>query len=133
MNFKEFNFLYKSFSYIVFFLLILSFYRFASLTPYQYVYINYLSTPIFSKAQNKFEHDYWYASYEELLKKIKEKYGELDASKLKIRTCGNHHFSHKFYFKSILKTKQAEAVDAEYVIMTDRNSVTNQNNYIYLK
>ena len=120
-KFKELNYLYKSFSFIILFFLILSIYRFISLTPYQYTYTNYLSSPIFSKAQNKFEHDYWYASYEELLKKIKEKYGELDASKLKIRTCGNHHFSHKFYFKSILKTKQAEAEEAEYVIMTDRN------------
>ena len=120
-KFKELNYLYKSFSFIILFFLILSIYRFISLTPYQYTYTNYLSSPIFSKAQNKFEHDYWYASYEELLKKIKEKYGELDASKLKIRTCDNHHSSHKFYFKSILKTKQAEAEEAEYVIMTDRN------------
>ena len=55
------------------------------LTPYQYAYVNY-SYPIYKDSVGKFEHDYWYASYEELLKKIKEKYGELDASKLKIRT-----------------------------------------------
>ena len=121
MNFKEFNFLYKSFSYIVFFLLILSFYRFASLTPYQYVYINYLSTPIFSKAQNKFEHDYWFATYGELITKIKKKYGEVESAKLKIRTCDTYKFSHRFYFDNIIKTTQADPENAEYVIMSNRN------------
>ena len=70
IKFKEFNYLYKSFSFIVLFLLILSLYRFTLLTPYQYVYTNYYSSLIFSQAQNKFEHDYWSVSYGELIKKI---------------------------------------------------------------
>ena len=121
IKFKEFNYLYKSFSFIVLFLLILSLYRFTLLTPYQYVYTNYLGSPIFSKTQNKFEHDYWYVSYGELIKKITEKYGELEASKLKIRTCNNHHFAYRFYFNQILKSKQAEGEEANFVILADRN------------
>ena len=120
-NIKEFKYSLKFFSFIVFFLLILSFYRFASLTPYQYVYTNYLSTPIFSKAQNKFEHDYWFATYGELITKIKEKYGEAESSKLKIRTCDTYKFSHRFYFDNIIKTTQADPENAEYVIMSNRN------------
>ena len=42
---KDLSFLYKSFSFILLFLFILSFYRFTALTPYQYAYTNYLSTP----------------------------------------------------------------------------------------
>ena len=121
IKFKEFNYLYKSFSFIVLFLLILSLYRFTLLTPYQYVYTNYLGSPIFSQTQNKFEHDYWYVSYGELIKKITEKYGELEASKLKIRTCNNHHFAYRFYFNQILKSKQAEGEEANFVILADRN------------
>ena len=59
---------------------------------------------VFSKTQNKFEHDYTYTSYGELINKIIEKYGEVEASKLKIRTCDNHHFAFRFYFNQILKT-----------------------------
>ena len=64
---KEFNLLYKSCSFILFFLLILSFYRLVSLTPYHYAYTNYLSTPKYVMGKNKFEHDYVYTSYPELM------------------------------------------------------------------
>ena len=66
-------------------------------------------------------YDYSYTSYPELLKKIRDKFGELETTKLKIRTCDNHYWSHKFYFKNILKTKQTPGHIAEYVIMTNRN------------
>ena len=121
MKFKEFGLLYKSFSFIVLLLMLLSFYRFLAITPYQYAYTNYLSTPKYSMGKNKFEHDYIFTSYPELMKKIVKKYGEVEASKLKIRTCDNHYWSHKFYFKNILKTKQTPGHIAEYVIMTNRN------------
>ena len=101
--------------------MLLSFYRFLALTPYQYVYTNYLSTPKFSMGENKFEHDYVYTSYPELMKKIKKKYGEVEAPKLKIRTCDNHYWAHKNYFRNILNTKQTAGVEADYVIMTNRN------------
>jgi len=120
-NFKKFNILYKSFSFITFFLIILSFYRFVSLSPYQYVYTNYLSTPKFSMGENKFEHDYVSTTYPELMKKIKKKYGEIEASKLKIRTCDNHFQAWKFYFRTILKSKQTVGEEADYVILNNRN------------
>ncbi len=121
INFEHFKILNKSFSVVILILTLLSIYRFASLTPYQYTYTNYLSSPIYAKSQNDFEHDYWYSSYGELMKKIKQKYGEVEASKLKIRTCDNSHFAYKFYFNQILKTSQSVAEEAEYVIMTNRN------------
>jgi len=132
IKFKEFNYLYKSFSFIVLFLLILSLYRFTLLTPYQYVYTNYYSSPIFSQAQNKFEHDYGSVSYGELIKKIVKKYGELEASKLKIRTCANHHFAYRFYFNQILKTKQTKGEEADFVILTDRNLRYRKKNCLQL-
>ena len=121
LKFREFDLLYKSFSFIVVLLMLLSFYRFFALTPYQYAYTNYLSTPKYSMGKNKFEHDYVYTSYPELMKKIKKKYGEVEASKLKIRTCDNHYWAHKNYFRNILNTKQTAGVEADYVIMTNRN------------
>ncbi len=118
---KEFNLLYKSFSFIVLVLLILSFYRFISLTPYQYVYTNYLSTPKYAMGKNKFEHDYVYTSYSELMKKIKEEFGTEETKKLKIRTCMNSIEWNKYNFRVFLNTKQTIAEDAEYIIMTNRN------------
>ena len=120
-SFKKFNLTQKSFSFIAFFLLILSVYRFAALSPYQYVYTNYFSTPKFSMGENKFEHDYLYTSYLELMEKIKEKYGELEASKLKIRTCDNNFGNVKFPFKKILKSKQTAGEEADFVMLTNRN------------
>ena len=121
IKFNQFRYLYKSFSFIVLLLMLLSIYRFLALTPYQYVYTNYLSTPKYIMGENKFEHDYIYTSYAELMKKIKKKYGEIEASKLKIRTCDNNLWGYKFYFRNILKTKQTLGQNAEYVIMTNRN------------
>jgi len=120
-EFKAYNKFYKFFSCIIFFLLFLSIYRFLALTPYQYTYTNYLSTPKFTMGENKFEHDYVYTSYPELMKKIKKKYGEVEASKLKIRTCDNNLWAYKFYFRNILKTEQTIGQNADYVIMTNRN------------
>ena len=118
---KEFNLLYKSFSFIILFLLILSFYRFVSITPYQYAYTNYLSTPKYVMGKNKFEHDYVNTSFPELMKKIRVRFGELETAKLKIRTCDNHFDANKYNFRKKLKIEQTKAEEAEYVIMSDRN------------
>ena len=56
---------------IVLILFSLSFYRFILLTPYQYDYINY-SFLKFEDSKGKFEHDYWGASYKELVSKIEK-------------------------------------------------------------
>ena len=120
-KYKDFSIPYKFLSISILFLVILSFYRFVMLTPYQYAYTNYLSTPKYVMGENKFEHDYLYVSYPELMKKIRMKYGEIETSKLKIRTCDNHFFNHKYNFRNFLKIKQTDAEDADYVIMTNRN------------
>jgi len=121
INFKEINLIYKSFSLGVVILILLSFYRFTLLTPYQYVYVNYFSSPIFHKSFNKFEHDYWYTSYGELINKIKKKYGDVEASKLKIRTCDSFMVGHRYYFNQVLKNQQSLPENADYVILTNRN------------
>ena len=120
-SFKELNLTYKSFSCFIILLIFLFFYRFLALTPYQYVYTNYLSTPKFSIGINKFEHDYVSTSYPELMRKIKNKYGEVESSKLKIRTCDNHFDAWVFYFKNILNSEQTVGERADYVILNNRN------------
>ena len=119
-NFKQAKLIFRSFSIFIIILIMLSFYRFALLTPYQYVYLNFFASPVFHKSINKFEHDYWYTSYGELIKKIKDKYGEVDASKLKIRTCDSFMDGHRYYFNHVLKNKQVIPENAEYVILTNR-------------
>ena len=86
----------------------------------KYVYLNFFTSPIFHKSINKFEHDYWYTSYGELINKIKEKYGEIEASKLNIRTCDSFRDGHRYYFNQILKNEQALPENADYVILTNR-------------
>ncbi len=120
-KYKEFSITYNLLSISLFILIILSFYRFVMLTPYQYTYTNYLSTPKYIMGENKFEHDYVYTSYPELMKKIKRKYGKVETSKLKIRTCDNHFYGNKYNFRVFLGIKQTDAENAEYVIMTNRN------------
>ena len=128
ISFKKFNLSEKSFSFITFLFLILSVYRFAALSPYQYVYTNYFSTPKFSMGDNKFEHDYLSTSYPELMEKIKKKYGEEKASKLKIRTCNNVLALLKFHFKKILNSEQTIGEKADYVMLTNRNLTYRKKN-----
>ena len=120
-RYKEFPISFKFASFIILFLIILSFYRFIFLTPYQYTYTNYLSTPKYSMGENKFEHDYFYTSYPELMKKINEKFGNEEASKLKIRVCDAHFYGNKYNFRRFLNSEQTKPEEAEYVIMTNRN------------
>jgi len=120
-KYKEFSSFYKSASFVILFLIILSFYRFISLTPYQYVYTNYLSTPKFTMGENKFEHDYLYTSYPELMKKIKKELGAEESAKLKIRVCDGHFFGNKYNFRTYLNSQQVKGEDAEYVIMANRS------------
>ena len=63
----------------------------------------------------------FYTSYPELMKKIKEKFGDEEAAKLKIRVCDGHFYGNKYNFRNFLNSKQTIAEDAEYVIMTNRN------------
>ena len=76
--------------------------RFISISPYNYVYVNYFSSPVFSNSQNKYEHDYWLTSVGELTKKIRSKYGN-KTSEMKIALCGGRALTHGYYFATILK------------------------------
>ena len=95
--------------------------RFVSITPYNYVYVNFLSSPILSKSQNRYEHDYWLTSVGELTKKIKKEYGK-DTSNMKIALCGGRALTHGYYFATILNNFTIyDYNEAEYVITSNRN------------
>ena len=64
----------------------MSFYRFIILTPYQYTYVNF-SYPTYSKSVDKFEQDYWGATYKELINNLKKKYSLEEVRKFKFADC----------------------------------------------
>jgi len=76
----------KIISSLVIVLFSLSLYRFISLTPYQYDYINYSSIK-FKNSEYKWEHDYWGTSYKELILNIKDNFSNEEIKKLKIANC----------------------------------------------
>ena len=82
---KTFKELYysKVFLFIILLLLLPFIYRFLSITPYQYSYINF-SYPYLKKSINKFEHDYWGASFKELTEKMKKKIEQKELANMKI-------------------------------------------------
>ena len=81
---------------------LLSFYRFVSLTPYQYDYINYSSLKL-SNANTKWEHDYWGASYKELVLKIKDTYSADEIKNLKITNCSGDDTLLYYLFRNLGK------------------------------
>jgi len=95
--------------------------RFISISPYNYVYVNYFSSPVFSNSQNKYEHDYWLTSVGELTKKIRSKYGN-KTSEMKIALCGGRALTHGYYFATILKNFNIyNFEEADFVIVSNRN------------
>ena len=120
-NFFNINIYSKLILTLVLILNVMFFVRFISITPYNYIYVNYFSSPFFYKSQNKFEHDYWLTSVGELIKKIKIKYGK-DTSSMKIAFCGGRALTHGYYFASILNNYNIYDYDqADYVIVSNRN------------
>ena len=120
----------KSFASIILILFSLSFYRFIILTPYQYDYINYSSVKL-SNANEKWEHDYWGASYKELVLKIKENLNEEEIKNLKITNCSGdstllyylfRHLGKKFIYRA-----DREHL-ADHVILINRASLDVMNN-----
>ncbi len=119
-NFISANFYYKAILVIVLFCNILFFIRFIPLTPYNYIYVNYISSPKFGDSQDKFEHDYWLTSIGELTYKIKDKFG-IESSNLKIALCGGRALTHGYYFANVLKNYNIyNYKDADYVIVSNR-------------
>ena len=56
----------------------------------------------------------------EFIYQLKEKFGDEEAAKLKIRVCDGHFYGNKYNFRLFLNSKQSKPEDAEYVIMTNR-------------
>ena len=71
---------------VILILFSLSFYRFILLTPYQYTYVNF-SYPTYSKSVDKFEQDYWGATYKELINNLKNQYSVEEVRKFKFADC----------------------------------------------
>ena len=105
-------------------LFLLSFYRFIILTPYQYTYVNY-SYPSFKNSKGKFEHDYWGASYKELVEKIKSKYNKKEIENFKIADCAGGDFTLIYYLNKSLGIKKTysdvnDLDQATHIVMNNR-------------
>ena len=104
---------------IFLFIFFISFsYRFISIAPYQYSYVNNFFS--LKESHNKFENDYWGTSFKELILKV-SKLKDLEKNKLKITVCGGnvkivaHYLNEYMNIKTIYKKNIAN-----YIIMTNR-------------
>ena len=116
--------LFKIINIFILFLFFISIYRFTSLTPYQYSYVNF-TYPIYEKSLGKFEHDYWGLSYKELVLKIKKKYSKEEIKKFRIADCGGGDYTLLYYLNKYLGIKRTysnkdDLVNATHIVMNDR-------------
>ena len=110
----------------------ISFYRFLMLTPYQYTYVNF-SYPFFNKTVDKFEQDYWGASYKELVKNLKDKYSIEEIRKFKFADCYGGQETLLYYLKKNFGIKRLYGIDerplqATHVALTNRSFANIRNN-----
>ena len=133
-SFKN-SFKIKTILTMVVILFSLSFYRFITLTPYQYDYINYSSIK-YSNAAYKWEHDYWGTSFKELVKKIKKQYSKEQIRNLKITNCSgddtllyylSRHLGKKFIYRS---NREKEA---NHVVIINRTTLDIFNPVVWPK
>ena len=98
-------------------------YRFISLTPYQYSYVNF-SYFKFKDTANKFEHDYLATTYKELVKKIKNTYSQSEIDEFRISECGGGDMNLVYYLNKHLNIKKTydeyKSGDATHLIMNNR-------------
>ncbi|AFS47733.1 hypothetical protein HIMB5_00009810 [alpha proteobacterium HIMB5] len=125
---------FKLFFIVIITLILISFYRFIMLTPYQYAYVNF-SYPFYKNSIGKFEHDYWGASYKELVLKIKEKYSKEEISKFKIADCGGGDYTLMYYLNKYLGIKktyssQKDINNATHMVMNNRAFIDVFNNEV---
>ncbi len=120
----------KTFFSIILILFSLSFYRFILLTPYQYDYVNY-SALKFKNAEYKWEHDYWGASYKELVLKIKDKYSREEIQKMKITNCSGDdtllYYLYRHLGKKFIYRNKREH-EADYTVLINRATLYVINN-----
>ena len=125
----------KSCLSIILILFFLSFYRFVLLTPYQYDYINY-SFLKYEDSKEKFEHDYWGASYKELVSKIEKKYSKEEIKNFKITNCSGdgillYYLTRKLGKKMIYRSEKEH--EATHVVIINRATLDIFNPKIYPK
>ena len=100
-----------------------SMYRFISLTPYQYTYVNFSYLKI-KDSMNKFEHDYWGTSYKELIKKIKNTYSQSEINEFRISECGGGDMTLVYYLNKYLNIKKTydeyKKGDATHILGNNR-------------
>ena len=128
-SFKK-NWKNKTIFSIILILFSLSFYRFILLTPYQYDYVNYSSLK-FKDAEYKWEHDYWGASYKELVLKIKDNYSREEIQKMKITNCSGDdtllYYLYRHLGKKFIYRNKREH-EADYTILINRATLYVINN-----
>ena len=98
--------------------------NFFSLTPYQYTYLNLLNGKS-EKRYKRFENDYWAVSVKELVKN-----SNFDQNKTaKFATCGVPYGLPKYYFskKDYINFRFTHPNEADYIIMTNRVSLSDEN------
>ena len=120
--FENFNKKIIKYSFFILFIFFSLFtFRFISLNPYQYTYINFSYINL-KDTQNKFEHDYWNTSFKELVIKLKKENYHLK-NNLKIHVCGGDSNVLRHYLQKYLKINRLYNENkANYVIMTNRAS-----------
>ena len=110
---------------IILIFFIISFYRFVSLTPYQYNYINFTSI-FFNDYNSRWENDYWGASYKELINKIKQNYSKNEIKNFKITNCSGD-MTLKYYLKKELGInyiyRGKKEHEANYAIIINRTQL----------
>ena len=130
INYSKNSWKFKTITSIIIILFSISFYRFISLTPYQYDYVNYSSLK-FKNAEYKWEHDYWGASYKELILNIKNNFSDEEIKKLKIANCvGDDTLLYYLYrylgIKKIYRNKLQH--EANHVVLINRANLNIFNN-----
>ena len=133
-SFKN-SFKIKTILTMVVILFSLSFYRFITLTPYQYDYINYSSIK-YSNAAYKWEHDYWGTSFKELVKKIKKQYSKEQIRDLKITNCSGddtllYYLSRQLGKKFIYRSNREK--EANHVVIINRTTLDIFNPVVWPK
>ena len=109
------------FSLFIFIFFIFSIFRYLSLNPYQYTYLNF---SVLNLNQTKYENDYWGTSFKELVKNMPKKYNGKNIEDYTFFVCGGDPFVAGFYlYKKFKKIKISESSDkANLVIQTNRAS-----------
>ena len=112
------NFKFKTAGVILSCLILLSLYKFLTIAPYQYIYLNLFAGKS-KEHSTKFENDYWNISLKELISKS----SFLNQKRIKLTVCGieREHvkiYLKKFNYSKVMLVRHDEEFD--YIIMNNR-------------